>query len=131
MFHVRCHDLINSYSTFDVDTILSSFPLYYHRIDDNINKTGRTSGAGTGYPSRTSEFISRFKFGSCCPMCVVFWRQLVLSFCLLSFVPVLYIYWYTTCIYYNVLNIHVVCGICKIMISRAQFSFQYQQLTLY
>ena len=57
---------------------------------------------------RTPEFISRFKLCSCCSISVVFWRQLFLSFCPLSCVLLLvYIYWYTTRIYFNDLNIHV------------------------
>ena len=38
---------------------------HYHRVCNQINTTGVTSGAGTFYPSGAPEFTSDFQWGSC------------------------------------------------------------------
>ena len=45
-------------------SVLSSF-MTYHRIFNQINTTGATSGAGTIYPSGAPEFIPSFQWDSC------------------------------------------------------------------
>ena len=44
--------------------VLSSF-MTCHRLCNQINTTGATSGVGTAYPCRTPEFIPGFQWGSC------------------------------------------------------------------
>ena len=44
--------------------VLSSI-MTYHRVCNQINTTGATSGAGADYPSGAHEFSSGFSWGSC------------------------------------------------------------------
>ena len=57
-------------STFPIPSWQCEFPLsilnhIYHRICNQINMTGVTSGAETAYPSGAPEFTSGFQWGSC------------------------------------------------------------------
>ena len=59
----------------------------YHRICNQINTTGATSGTGTAYPSGAHEYIPGFSQVRVTPslvLCVMFCRRLFVS---LSFVP--------------------------------------------
>ena len=74
--------------------VFSSF-MTYHRVYNQINTTGVTSGAGTAYPSGAPEFIPGFQWGSCCSifssMCMfcrslfVLWYFFFWPLCCLSF----------------------------------------------
>ena len=87
-------------------TCRKNFPLFSsfmtcHRVCNQGNTTGVISGAGTAYPSDTSEFIPGFQWGSCysifrftCNECrslfvllyFFFWPLCCLFFCLLVIV---------------------------------------------
>ena len=48
------------------DIIPLEYLMTYHRLCNQNNTTGVTSGAGTVYPTGASEFTPNFKWGSCC-----------------------------------------------------------------
>ena len=47
------------------DTLFLSSFATYHRVCNQINMTGSTSGAGTAYLSGAPEFTPEFQYGSC------------------------------------------------------------------
>ena len=72
----------------------------YHLVCTKSNTKGTTSGAGTAYPSESSEFTPAFLWGSCCSififLCSIFYRLLFVQFILtivLSVLPSNYNFW--------------------------------------
>ena len=91
----RHHDLVDCYGISVSQTTTDRFHLSfhfsvlssmtYHRVCNQINATGATSGVETAYPSGTPVFTPSFQWGSCCSifsfMCM-FCRSLFVLFLL-------------------------------------------------
>ena len=74
--------------------ILSSFTTY-HRVCNQINTTGATSGAGTTYPSRAHEFTPGFQWGSCYST-----LSFMCMFCRSLFVILYFFLWPLYCLFF-------------------------------
>ena len=73
--------------------VLSSF-MTCHRVCNQINTTGATSGAGTAYPSGAPEFTTGFHW-------VPVTRSLVLCmFCRSLFVLLYFFFWQLCCLFF-------------------------------
>ena len=109
-FYGRHHDLVDRYgisaSQMTTDMfhlsqtlfpILSSF-MTYHRVCNQINTMGATSGAGIAYPSGAPQFTPGFQWGSCYSIfsfICMFCRSLFVLLCFVLLTIVLSVLRYT------------------------------------
>ena len=69
--------------------------LTYHRVCNQINTTGVTSGAGTAYPSGAPEFIPGFQWDSCYSI-----FSFICMFCRSLFVLLYFFFWPLYCLFF-------------------------------
>ena len=79
--------------------VLFSF-MTYHRVCNQINTTGVTSGAGTAYPSGAPEFTPGFKWGSCYSI-----FSFICMFCRQLFVLLHVFFWRLCCLFFFYIRI--------------------------
>ena len=75
--------------------VLSSF-MTYHRVCNQINTTGVTSGAGTAYTSVVPEFTTSFQWGSCYSI-----FSFICMFCRSLFVLLYLFFWPLCCLFFS------------------------------